>query len=228
MVKILVAFLAVGAVTVCVPSASSNAFAQANTKKGLDRLSGEIEFEGDQRSALSPQKAAEDSAKKWLSSVTSAASAGQAVPSLDDSGATYMGALYLYCLKRIGVCPFVLTTILEADITNAYGVGTPECPSMSRFWKAWLRGEMEQRSKFLLSIASGPAVADFNMKKRPAFVKCKGTVATALQKPKSERATEWAVAIKQTNDLVKEIDTRGIDLFATVGLSKKQEDSDVD
>ena len=216
--------LSVFLVSTLVLVTASEGMAQANTKKGLDRLSGEIQFDSSQQTNSSPQKASEDSAKKWLRSVTSAATTGQAVPSLDDAAATYMGALYLYCLKRVGVCPFVLNTILEADITNAYGVGTPECPSMSRFWKAWLRGEMEQRAKFLLSIASGPAVADFNMRKRPAYVKCKETVASALQKPKSERAAEWSNAVRQTNDLVKEIDAKGIDLFATVGLGKREEE----
>jgi hypothetical protein len=199
--------------------------AQSGTQKAQDRLSGEIVIEGTEETALSPQKLAEAGAEKWSQSLSAAIKEGGPVSTADDPTITYLNSLYLYCMHKLGTCQFVLDTVLEADVVHSRVNGKAECPTMSRFWKSWLRDEMEKRSKFLVTIGSAPAVAQFNSEVRPKYIKCKDTVAAALAEESSLRYGSGApirLAINRFNELRSQIISKNIDIFSTVGFKFSQ------
>ena len=203
----------------------SDSAAQAGTEKGQDRLSGEIAIEGTEETVTSPQKAAESGAEKWIQSLLAAVKGGGAVGAVDDPTMTYLNSLYLYCMHKLGTCQFVLDTVLEADVIYSKAQGKAECPTMSRFWKSWLRDEMEKRSKYLVSVGSAPAVAQFNSEIRPKYIKCKDTVAAALGETSSLRYASGSPtqgALARFSELRTQISSKNIDIFSTIGFKFSQ------
>lgn len=209
--------------TICTPV--SDSAAQAGTQKGQDRLSGEIAIEGTEETVTSPQKTAESGAEKWIQSLVAAVKGGGTVSAVDDPTLTYLNSLYLYCMHKLGACQFVLDAVLEADVINSRAQGKAECPTMSRFWKSWLRDEMEKRSKYLVSVGSAPAVAQFNSELRPKYIKCKDTVAAALEESSSVRYASGSpiqVALARFGELRTQITSKNIDIFSTIGFKFSQ------
>jgi hypothetical protein len=204
---------------------SLEAAAQAGTQKGQDRLSGEIAIEGTEETVSSPQKLAETGAEKWSQSLLAAIKSGGSVITPDEPTITYLNSLYLYCMHKLGTCQFVLDAVLEADVVHSRISGKTECPTMSRFWKAWLRDEMEKRSKYLVSVGSAPAVAQFNSEVRPKYIKCKDAVAAGVAEGPSVRYAQGApvqLAITRFTEIRNQIISKNIDIFSTIGFKFSQ------
>jgi len=184
--------------------------------------SGDIEIESTEVKPRSGNSVAQDQASEFLKSMESFAKGGGtgSVPTLTDGAAQHLSVMYLFCLKKLGPCPFILDSVLEADVAAARVSGAAECPSMSRFWRKWLDNELEQRVKFLLSVSNMSALASFNTIERPKYVRCKETVAEL--KGTTGRYGEGGpstVAIVKTAKLLADISSRSIDIYGAVGLT---------
>lgn len=204
---------------------SQDAIAQSGTQKGQDRLSGEIAIEGTEQTLVSPQKLAETGVEKWTQSLLASLKGGGEVIAADDPTITYLNSLYLYCMHKVGACQFVLDTVLEADVIFSRTHGKVECPTMTRFWKSWIRDEMEKRSKYLVSVGSAPAVAQFNAEVRPKYIKCKDTVVAMLSDVPSARYANGSAtqsAINRFGELRNQIAAKNIDIFSAIGFKFSQ------
>lgn len=95
---------------------------------------------------------------------------------LSDAALNHLTRVYLYCTVRSGTCPFVLDAILEVDIVNAKNGSASICPTMERFWKTWVKNDMEKRQNFLVRTANLTATSDFSRNQRPRYLKCRETV----------------------------------------------------
>lgn len=107
---------------------------------------------------------------------------GQAtVEQLSDSMVSHLNAVYLYCTIKQGACPLVLDAILETDIAISKLGGTLDCPNLTKFWRAWLRDDYENRQQFLVKTGYLQTTAEFTTQQRPKYVQCKPTVAGVVQ-----------------------------------------------
>jgi hypothetical protein len=163
----------------------------------------------------------------WLTEMMRYASNGGSgdVSALGDEGAAYLPTLYLYCLQKFGPCGHILDTTLESDVHESRIKREAACPMMSKFWKMWLASDLEGRSRYLLSVANGTAVANFNARERSKYLKCKQTVKALLADPQASISRYGAeglvtAAIAKTTKLLEEIRAKHIDIHASVGLSK--------
>lgn len=95
---------------------------------------------------------------------------------LSEAALNHLANVYLYCTVRSGVCPLVLDAILESDIVNAKNGSTSICPNMERFWKVWVKNDMERRQNFLVRTANLSVTSEFTRNKRPRYLKCRETV----------------------------------------------------
>lgn len=111
---------------------------------------------------------------------------GASVPAADDNMLTYLTAAYLYCAVNFGECPIILDAILESDVINSRVSKVAQCPNMTRFWKLWVKNDMEARHKYMVRTGHLKTTSDFNQNKRPSYIKCQQTVAKAIQSGKSD------------------------------------------
>jgi hypothetical protein len=187
---------------------------------------GEIAIEDTQEERRDPRERIQGHVGAWLGGMTKYATnggVGDVVP-LGEDDTTYLSVLYLYCLNKFGPCPFILDVILESDVRDSRATGEPACPTMSRFWKTWLASDLEGRSKYLLSIGSGTAVADFNARERSKYIQCKPTIRAVLADPGAQKARYGAegtvtAAVSKTAKLLEEIKAKEIDIYRAVGLT---------
>ena len=188
---------------------------------------GEIEIEEVKEEHRDPRQQGEDQVQAWLVEMMRYASNGGVgdVSALSDDGAAYLPILYLYCLEKFGPCPHILDTTLESDVRDSRIKGEAACPMMSKFWKTWLASDLEGRSRYLLSVAHGTAVANFNARERSKYLQCKPTVKAIIAGPQASKSRYGAeglvtAAVAKTTKLLDEIRTKHIDIHASVGLSK--------
>ena len=97
-----------------------------------------------------------------------------------DEAISYLTAVYLYCAVNSGTCPLVLDGILEADIVNSRSQGKASCPTMKRFWNAWVKNDFEERHKFMVKTSFINSYSQFNSQTRPKFLKCEDTIAKTI------------------------------------------------
>ena len=101
---------------------------------------------------------------------------------LSDGAINHLIGVYLYCTVRSGACPLVLDGILEIDVVNAKNGTADLCPTMERFWKAWVKSDMEKRQNFLVRTAHMNTTSDFTRNQRPRYLKCRETVQLEIGK----------------------------------------------
>jgi hypothetical protein len=187
---------------------------------------GEIEIEDTKEKQRNPRQIAEEQLGTWLVEMrryTANGGVGDVTP-IGDEGTSYLSVLYLYCINKFGPCPYILDALLESDVRDSRAKGEARCPTMSKFWKTWLASDSENRSRYLLSIGAGTAIADFNVRERPRYLQCKPTVAAILADPNSGK-TRWGAegtvttAVTKTTRLFEEIKAKQIDIHSSVGLS---------
>lgn len=149
---------------------------------------------------------------------------GKAAPeSLDDATISYLSVLYLYCTSNQGVCSFMLDSILEGDLLSSRSTGEPACPTMKKFWKAWLSSGLEERAKFNKSISHGLEVAEFNSTLRAKYIQCGGTVKSLLSEEGElpKRYGPEGTSTKQVAKflgLLKEVESQKVDIYRSTGV----------
>ncbi len=160
----------------------------------------------------------------WAHALAQAASqSGGMVASLKPEGVDYLSVLYLFCAQKLGACPFILESILEADIMSSHHSASGQCAIMSHFWQQWIEMDGDKRLQFLISLGRAPYLAQFNATSRQRFVMCKDTVAPILSQ-KTALASRYGPGTAAANStatlkaLVEEIERKHIDVFAVCGL----------
>lgn len=209
--------------------------ADTNSPETTDKRSliGEITFEDSapaQNTYAQTQDAAIDYFHK-LSDLTSQLAQGAtsgSVPPPSDNMLSYLNAAYLYCAVNYGECPLILDAILEGDIVNSRMSKDAQCPTMTRFWKSWVRGDMEARHKYLVKTAFLKVTSDFNQQKRPAYIKCKETVATQISAKEPDNVyfkarygadSAHTLVAAKTAKLLEELKVKVPNVFGAVGSS---------
>jgi hypothetical protein len=188
---------------------------------------GEIAIEDTQEERRNPRERTRERVQSWLAGISNYAAhegVGDVTP-LGEDGIAYLSVLYLYCMNKFGPCPHILDVVLESDVREARLQGAAACPTMSGFWKTWLASDLEGRSKYLLSIGFGTAVANFNARERSKYIQCKSTIGAILEDPEAPKARygdggSITAAAEKTSKLLNEIEANGIDIHRAVGLNE--------
>lgn len=107
-------------------------------------------------------------------------SGNAAVPPFSDDMLSYLSAVYLYCAINNGTCPLVLNALLEVDLIRSKVSGQVSCPTMKRFWNAWVASDMEERHKFQVRTSHINAYTQFNTQTRPRYLRCEATIQDEL------------------------------------------------
>jgi hypothetical protein len=142
---------------------------------------GEIELEDTSTVKRNPYDVGQDAAIAYFNDFSATletlrtTGSAQLQP-LNDAAINHLVGVYLYCTVRSGACPLVLDGILEIDVVNAKNGATELCPTMERFWKTWLKGDMEKRLNFLVRTAHMNTTSEFTRVQRPRYLKCRDTV----------------------------------------------------
>lgn len=180
---------------------------------------GEMVLEDTTQRALSASQRGKAEVTGWLTSLDQVFKGGSVrVPTdLGDAGINYLASFYFFCAVRGGGCPFILDTILESDVVRSKEEKSVSCPTMSRFWKAWLAADYDERAKYSLSPAVAEKFDDFNATQRPRYVRCKETVALVLADRSALEARyapdgEARLSLDRTRKLLEEIWQKGIDI----------------
>ncbi len=153
---------------------------------------------------------------------------GASIPTPTDNILSYLNAAYLYCAVNIGECPVILDAVLETDIINSRVSKIAQCPNMTRFWKLWVKSDMEARHKYLVKTGYLKTTSDFNQNKRPAYIKCQQTVASETAGSGSDEAyfkarytpdSAHTLVAARTLKLIEEMKVKIPNLFAALGTS---------
>lgn len=204
---------------------------QAKAEAGQANLSGEISYE-ESKPVKSSYSDTQDEAISYfeqlqvhMDKLTSGQISGN-VPDLNDSLLNYLTAVYLYCAVNFGECPMVLDALLEVDVINSRLSRQVQCPMMTKFWKFWVRNDMENRHKYMVKTGFLKVTSDFNQKKRAAYLKCADTVQSEISSNLSDAAffagryhkdaAKNLVATKVTK-LLKDVRQKVPNVFVAVG-----------
>lgn len=150
------------------------------------------------------------------------------VPPLSDNAIAYLNAVYLYCAVNYGECPLVLDAVLEGDIINSKISRQVQCPSMTRFWKSWVRTDMEARHKYMVKTAFLKQTSDFNQNKRVAYIKCQDTVSKQIAGNETDAAffkeryradSAHALTAAKMAKLLEDLKIKVPNIFGAVGTS---------
>ncbi len=176
------------------------------------RQVGEIQLEDTETTRRDPYAVAQDSAIEFFNDfaakVDTLKNRGAAPLSpLSDAALNHLANVYLYCTVRSGTCPLVLDAIIESDIVNAKNGSASICPNMERFWKIWVKNDMEKRQNFLVRTANLSATSDFTRNERPRYLKCRETVQIEIgeSSPGAEYFAKRYAGTGGPNDKVKKL-----------------------
>lgn len=193
-------------------------------------LAGEVRYSETEAKSKDPRVIGFDKAMAWAESLSKIVSADEkgAPSALEGVGVTYLSVLYLHCATQKGSCPFILDAILEADVIASRDGEAARCTTMKSFWKSWLGMQLEDRAKFLVSVAAGLEMATFNSNERPRYVDCKPTVAAILEDHEAlakryGAGTPASAAVDKLVALLTEVKTERIDVFGATGVKLAQE-----
>ena len=203
---------------------------EAQSPEQRSAQSGDIQLEDTSKKTKDAPERGRDELNAWFSSLEKSFRSGivREPVQLGDAGVTYLAMFYFYCTTRIGSCPFILDTILESDVIRSQNEKENSCPTMTRFWKAWLAGDFDSRAKYEISAAVAEKMDQFNSTERPRYIKCKDAVADILEDRSNleSRYGESGVAsanLNRTRSLLQELWAKGIDVF--VGQSRAEDDA---
>jgi len=195
---------------------------------GVKVISGEVAYSDPNAPALNAQGAAIQALEEWgdqLRGIVTTSGVGKP-PELDQNAVSYLSVLYLFCSAKRGPCPFILETILDADIALSRADTNVQCPLTKRFFKSYVARSLDERGKFLFSLTQGLEIAKFNTNERPRFVECKDTVAAIIADKEilGERFGEKGSAAKTVDALLSflsEVREQKVDIFVSTGVSPK-------
>lgn len=147
---------------------------------------GAIEFEEEQ--SENAYEVSQEEAISFFQHMAKSVSEGstQRPPSLSTNTINYLNAAYLYCISTRGVCREIPQTIYEADLINSKFDNKVSCPLSLSFWRAWLKNDMEERSKFLLKTSHLRDSDEFTRKVRPTLIQCEKTIGSIIEESKEE------------------------------------------
>lgn len=187
-----------------------------------DKQVGEINLEDMETIRRDPYSVAQDAAINFFNDFATKVGTlknkgAVTLETLPDVALSHLANVYLYCTVRSGTCPFVLDAILESDIVNAKNGSPSICPNMERFWKVWLKNDMEKRQNFMVRTANLSATSEFTRNERPRYLKCRETVQIEIGKESSSAeffATRYGgasgpdAAVKKLAALLTELKTK--------------------
>lgn len=198
---------------------------QAGKAKGSTVITGEVAYSDPNAKGRNQQLEAQDALESWIQSVAAAAKSGgdKVVDDLEPEVASYLSVLYFYCTAKDGPCPFVLESLLDAEVVKARTTKEISCVSMKRFFKSYLSHALDERGKFLYTLTRGLEMANFNQQDRPRYVECKETVAAILEDKEAvaQRLGEKGSALEslaKLADLLKRVKTDKTDIYVATGL----------
>lgn len=147
-------------------------------------LSGEFELEVDEGAqdsySISQQKAL-NYFNSLVSQLDPLRQLGTAhLENLDESTLQYLSAVYLFCTINQGTCPIVLDALLEADLIQSRLRNSAQCDNLQRFWKIWLKNDMERRQEYLAKTGFLNVTDQFKRERRGRYIKCKETIETEM------------------------------------------------
>ena len=163
----------------------------------------------------------------WLEKAAEAAKQGTVgnLPPIEEDTMGYLAVMYLYCSVKLGTCTELLETILDSDVrlSKEKSESQYQCPTMTRFWKAWVDSDLEERAKFHVEAAAGMRLAQFNSSVRPKFVNCKLMVKEILTREKESPpryGPDGAVtrSAAKTFKFFQTLNAAGVDIFGAMGL----------
>lgn len=193
-------------------------------------LAGEVKYSETASKTKDLRVIGYDNVVKWADALSKIASADGkgSMPALEGVSSSYLAVLYLHCVARNGTCSFILDSILEADVIASRVDDKAKCPSMKSFWKNWLAMELEERGKFLVSVATGLEMASFNSNERPRYVNCRPTVAAILEDKEGlakryGTGTPASEVVGRLMALLKEVKEDRVDIFGATGVKLGQE-----
>lgn len=182
---------------------------------------GEITMEQDSKTEDS-YEVQQSKGIEFLKRVAAAASSGGSgtIPMPEESTLSYLNVAYLYCSITEGTCPAIIDAVLEADVINARS-GSPSCPISTSFWKLYVRSDMEQRHNHYVKTGFLGVTDDFKKRRRPAYIKCKDTVAQILSDPnRASRYQAGGQVLSSLNRAVRiaeELKAKVPNLFTSLG-----------
>lgn len=190
--------------------------------------SGEMVLEDTSQREVSAAQRGKAEVSTWLKSLDQCFKDGavRAPAELGDAGVNYLASFYFFCAARSGGCSFILDSILESDVILSKEEKEASCPTMSRFWKAWIAADFDQRIKYSISSAVAEKLDDFNSTQRPRYVRCTDTVALVLADRSALEARyalqgEARLSLDRTRKLLEEIWQKGIDISADDGPNSR-------
>lgn len=205
--------------------------AQSKSDPNRNPQVGDIDLEEMEEKTKSAYQIAEADALTWLDKLKASIAQGGTgtLEAPTDAALTYLGALYIFCVGKKGICPSILDAVLESDVIGDK-TSAAECPNMTRFWKIWVKNDFEKRAGFLTPIGNVGAMTAFNRRDRPKYIKCGETVKAVREElsnvqKKTERYSEGGSAIQAvtfTHSLAKELDAKGVNLYTPLDLDSEQ------
>ncbi|MBX7143888.1 MAG: hypothetical protein K1X79_05505 [Oligoflexia bacterium] len=166
-----------------------------------------------------------DSLQETIDSVAHGQSV-ESIGELSDGMLSYLNAAYLYCSVNLGKCPMILDAILEIDLINSRSKRVAACPNMTRFWKGWVQGDMENRHKYMVKTGFLKVTSEFNSKERPRYLKCQDTIAEVIGDNRSDASfyaerygseSSYNLAAAKVAKLLRDIKKEVPNVFVAVG-----------
>lgn len=201
-----------------------DASSQAGKSPGSTVITGQIAYSDPNAKGRNQQLEAQDALESWIQDVQADAKSGgdKSVDDLEPEVASYLSVLYFYCTAKDGPCPFVLESLLDAEVMKARATKEISCVSMKRFFKSYLSHGLDERGKFLYPLTRGLEMANFNQQDRIRYVECK-TVAAILEDKEAvaQRLGPKGSALEslaKLADLLKRVKTDKTDIYVATGL----------
>lgn len=195
---------------------------------GIKVVTGQVAYSDPDAPGPNTQVDALNALEGWgssLQTIVTGSGEGKA-PELNQNTVSYLSVLYLYCSAKRGPCPFILETILDADIARSRSESGAQCSLMKRFFKSYLSQSLDERAKFIFSLTQGLEMAKFNTNVRPRFVECKETVSAMLAD--KEVLTQRfgphgsaAETVAEFRTFVSQIKDGKVDIFVATGVSPR-------
>ena len=220
--------VALGVASACAAAVAQEQPKVSSSAGGLKVITGEVAYANPDANVGNHQTEALTSLDEWagkLQTIVTSSGSGRA-PDLNQNAVSYLSVLYFYCTVKQGPCPFILETVLDADIALSRAEDSITCALTNRFFKSYLSQELDERGKYLFSLTRGLEVDKFNTTERSRFVECKETVSATIADKEvlaqrfGGKGTE-ATSVAAFRSLLAEIKDQKVDIFVATGVSGK-------
>lgn len=182
-----------------------------------------------------PYQKTQDDAIKYMTTLQQAlpklmASNSVTIPTIAPDVAQYIGACYLLCSIKKGICPQFLEALREADTINAITGQNQEnavCNTMNEFWSGWLALDMQKKLDHQVKLNQISQRNKFNRDILPPFLpkKCDLEIRSIAKKAAADKkgwfikrysdGSQISTSIKYVTDMVKYFRAKNVDVFAS-------------